>query len=79
VSGHGSRGPWRRLGKHASAQAIMATYRDLDEFPVTTTDLHILTHRFAAHRKWIAFESRFDSMALSTLEERERAAWRWRV
>ena len=72
---HRSRGPWRSLGKRASAQRIMATYRDLDQFPVTTTDLHLLVHRFAAHLKWIAFESRFDSVATPTLEERARAPW----
>lgn len=75
---HRSRGPWRFRGRRASAQWIMARYRDLDQFPVTTTDLHLLTHRCAAHRKWIAFESRFDSVARPTLEERERVAW-WRV
>jgi hypothetical protein len=72
---HRSLGPWRRLGKHASARSIMAIYRDLDEFPTPQVSLRLL----ALHRKWIAFAGRLDSMTTPTLEERERPAWRWRA
>jgi hypothetical protein len=76
---HRSRGPWRRLGKHASARRIIAQYRDLDQYPGPTWGTDRLAERFALHRTWIAFQSRFDSMATPPREARERRAWQWRA